>query len=219
MERQAALLPVIAVLKLPAGATPGQVHAALNKTDQHGALPIHDLLDQGDPGLGLVRAMLAAGGDAMLAVAEDYSKELPLHCAAHRLKNADGPAVVELLLARGPPGSATSENRDGRTPLAMAESFNTSPVAEEIKALLRAAMRWRHGAPRAGRRGGGVPGPPLAASPDPLRESLCGVCLGDRDLNSVRPPPHTRTPRSPGDACPPRGRSFPCGLRTVRVRM
>ena len=141
MERQAALLlHVIAVLKLPAGATPGQVHAALNKTDRFGRLPIHLLLRDGDPGLGLVRAMLAAGGDAMLGVADNY-KNLPLHCAAMKLKNADGPAVVELLLARGPPGSAISEASGGRTPLALAEQINRSPAAEGIKALLCAAMR------------------------------------------------------------------------------
>jgi hypothetical protein len=85
--------------------------------------------------------MLDAGGDAMLGVAENSSsKALPLHYAAACLKNAGGPAVVELLLARGPPGSATSKDSSGNTPLVYAE-YNKSPVAEEIKALLRAAMR------------------------------------------------------------------------------
>ena len=112
MERQA-LLPVLAACKLPAGATPGEVHAALNKTNPHGQLPIHDLLNTDDPELGLVRAMLDAGGDATLEVANG-AKDLPLHLAACYLKNADGPAVVELLLARGPPGSATSKNTGGQ---------------------------------------------------------------------------------------------------------
>jgi hypothetical protein len=85
--------------------------------------------------------MLDAGGDAMLGVGNDV-KWLPLHFAAEFLKSADGPAVVELLLARGPPGSATSKNNYGRTPLACAEQrldLSMSPVAEEIAALLRAA--------------------------------------------------------------------------------
>ena len=129
-------------------------------------MPIHRLLGDGDPGPGLVRAMLDAGGDAMLGVT-DNNKFLPLHLAAYGLKNADGPAVVELLLARGPPWSATSD-ACGCTPLFYAERSNKGPVAEEIAALLRAAMRWRHGAPRAGREGGGhrvVPGPPWRPRP------------------------------------------------------
>ena len=92
-----------------------------------------------DPGPGLVRAMLDAGGDAMLGVGDD-GKFLPLHYAAGFLKNAGGPAVVELLLARGPPGSATSKDAGSGTPLVYAE-HNKGPVAEEIKALLRAATR------------------------------------------------------------------------------
>ena len=164
MERQAALLQVIAVLKLPAGATPGEAHAALNKTGPGRQLPIHLLLLYGDPGLGLVRAMLDAGGDAMLGVGDD-SKCLPLHYAAD-LKNADGPAVVELLLVRGPPGSATSKDTSGCTPLVYAEKYNEGPVAAEIAALLRAAMRCRHRAPRASQGGQGVlSGPPWRPRP------------------------------------------------------
>jgi hypothetical protein len=58
----------------------------------------------------------------------------------------DGPAVVELLLADGPPGSAamTSSGVNGKdlTPLAFAEKHNNKgPVAKEIAALLRDAMR------------------------------------------------------------------------------
>jgi hypothetical protein len=177
---------VLAVLKLPAGARPAEVHAALNKAGPGGYLPIHDLLISGDPGPGLVRAMLDAGGDAMLGVGDRW-KALPLHYAAECLKSAGGPAVVELLLARGPPGSATSTDVAGSTPLACAK-YNNGPVAEEIAALLRAATRWRHGAaPRGHRRGGAkgwcLPPPPSAAPPDrpTLRESLCGVCLADRD--------------------------------------
>jgi hypothetical protein len=60
--------------------------------------------------------MLDAGGDAMLGVA-DNNENLPLHLAAATLKNADGPAVVERLLARGPPGRATSTTVSGQTPL------------------------------------------------------------------------------------------------------
>ena len=100
----------------------------------------------------------------MLGVA-DVSNMLPLHWAACKLKNADGPSVVELLLARGPPGSATSTDVAGSTPLACAK-YNNGPVAEEIAALLRAATRWRHGAAPRGHRRGGAKGWCL---PPPLR--------------------------------------------------
>ena len=83
----------------------------------------------------LVRAMLDVGGEAMLAV-PGYDKFLPLHYAALYSRS---PAVVEILLARGPPGSA--EDEGGYTPLYLAEKWNTGPGAAEIKALLRAAMQ------------------------------------------------------------------------------
>jgi hypothetical protein len=173
--------------------------------------------------------MLDAGGDAMLGVADNYYKCLPLHYAAGYLKNADSPAVVELLLARGPPGSATSTGFQGLTPLAMAEQYNKSPVVAKIAALLRAAMRWRHGAPHAGRGGQGVvPSPPWRPRPtDPLRESLCGVCLADRDLNPARAPltlgpcgaqdprgPGPSRPRTPETLGPPRPRTLEAAGRS-----
>jgi hypothetical protein len=123
---------------LPAGTPAAAVHAALNEpVNEHGELPIHTVLRDADPDPELVRAMLDAGGDAMLAV-PDRSKMLPLH---HAARNSSSPAMVALLLARGPAGSARTENANGRTPLACAEHYNTGPAAEEIKALLRAAMR------------------------------------------------------------------------------
>ena len=85
----------------------------------------------------LVGAMLDAGGDAMLAV-PGHCKNLPLHRAAQCSRS---PAVVALLLARGPAGSARARDHNGRTPLVYAELANRGPGAEEIKALLRAAMR------------------------------------------------------------------------------
>ena len=81
--------------------------------------------------------MLDAGGDAMLAVPNNY-KMLPLHRAA---MHSQSPAVVALLLARGPAGSARAETRSGFTPLRSAEEYNRGPGAEEIVALLRAAMQ------------------------------------------------------------------------------
>jgi ankyrin repeat protein len=106
--------------------------------DAYGDLPIHAA--QRDPATGpeLVREMLDAGGEAMLAVpTANQSECLPLHCAAYY---SQSPAVVALLLARGPAGSARAEDEDGWTPLRWAEEYNPGPVAEEIKALLRAAM-------------------------------------------------------------------------------
>ena len=108
-----------------------------NKKDEYGGLPIHRALRAKAPGLELVCAMLDAGGEAMLAV-PGYYKALPLH---HAAKNSRFPAVVALLLARGPAGSARVEDMDGWTPLYRAEHFNKGPGAAEIKALLRAAMR------------------------------------------------------------------------------
>jgi ankyrin repeat protein len=126
---------LLALLGLPAHARPAAVRAALNKKDGHGNLPIHRALRVADPEL--VRAMLDAGGEAMLAVPNSL-KALPLHCAAN---NSRFPAVVALLLARGPVGAARAENWGGYTPLGCAEVLNMSPAAEEIKALLRAAMQ------------------------------------------------------------------------------
>jgi hypothetical protein len=56
--------------------------------------------------------------------------------------------VVALVLARGPAGAPRAKTAAGDTPLDKAEKYNTGPgrsrsrlAAEEIKALLRAAMR------------------------------------------------------------------------------
>jgi hypothetical protein len=46
---------------------------------------------------------------------------LPLHHAAHC---SSSPAVVALLLARGPAGSVRAESVHGNTPLALAEEFS-----------------------------------------------------------------------------------------------
>ena len=124
------------MLGLPAYATPAAVRAALNKKDWAGALPIHNALRAAATGPELVRAMLDAGGEAMLGVPDDNYKYLPLHCAAQYSRS---PAVVEILLARGPPGAARAKDSYGRTPLDLA-GLNESPAAEEIKALLRAAI-------------------------------------------------------------------------------
>jgi hypothetical protein len=135
---QAARNPaLLGLLELPAGAAPGAVRAALNKKNEYGDLPIHDALRDAATGPELVRAMLDAGGEAMLAV-PGWNKSLPLHRAA---VNSWSAAMVEILLARGPAGAARAKTATGRTPLAIAEQFNTGPAAAEIKALLRAAMR------------------------------------------------------------------------------
>ena len=81
--------------------------------------------------------MLDAGGDAMLGV-PGLGKKLPLHRAA---SYSWSPAVVALLLARGPADSALAEDASGLTPLWWAEQLNTGPGVAKIKALLRAAMR------------------------------------------------------------------------------
>jgi hypothetical protein len=128
---------LLALLKLPAGAAPEKVRAALNKKDGDGDVPIHDALRDPATGPELVRAMLDAGGEAMLGVPDRY-KCLPLHWAA---RNSRFPAVVALLLARGPAGALRAETEGGNTPLAFAEKFNRGPGVAEIKALLRAAMQ------------------------------------------------------------------------------
>jgi hypothetical protein len=134
---QAAPTPaLLARLKLPAGAPVGKVRAALNKKDGYGNLPIHCALCDAATGPELVRAMLDAGGEAMLAV-PGQNKRLPLHFAA---SNSPSPAVVEILLTRGPAGALRAENGDGSTPLDYAW-YNRGPAAAEIKALLRAAMQ------------------------------------------------------------------------------
>jgi hypothetical protein len=137
---------LLQLLRLPAGAPAGVVHAALNTKDWAGDLPIHDALRDAATGPELVHAMLDAGGEAMLAV-PGSGKWLPLHRAASHSRS---PAVVEILLARGPAGAARATTHRpglfagpgaaGRTPLALAEEFNTGPAVAEIKALLRAAM-------------------------------------------------------------------------------
>ena len=115
----------------------GIVRAALNEPAANGDLPIHIALEDEAPGPELVRAMLEVGGDAMLAVTGQH-KQLPLHWAAY---HSPFPAVVALLLERGPAGALQAETASGKTPLLCAEVCNTSPGAAEIKALLRAAMR------------------------------------------------------------------------------
>ena len=80
--------------------------------------------------------MIDAGGEAMLAVPGN-GKSLPLHVAAW---HSPSPAVVALLLARGPAGALRAEDEYGHTPLYLAERGNDGPGAAEIKALIRAAM-------------------------------------------------------------------------------
>jgi hypothetical protein len=130
---------LLGLLKLPAGAAAGKVRAALNEPNEYGNLPIHRALSDKATGPELVHAMLDAGGDAMLAVPGDY-KQLALHLAANY---SPFPAVVALLLARGPAGSSRAETTNGRaeTPLDRAEKYNKGPGAAEIKALLRATMQ------------------------------------------------------------------------------
>jgi hypothetical protein len=135
---QAARNPVLlALLELAAGAAPEKVHAALNKKDEYGDLPIYSALKNKATGPELVRAMLDAGGEAMLAVPGTF-KLLPLHYAAG---NSPFPALVALLLARGPAGAVRAQTMNGETPLGTAERCNKGPGAAEIKALLRAAMQ------------------------------------------------------------------------------
>jgi hypothetical protein len=124
-------------LGLPAGAPPEKVRAALNKKDGDGDLPIHDALYDEGTGPELIRAMLDAGGEAMLAVS-GKAKCLPLHWAA---RFSPSPAVVALLLARGSAGALRAKDGGGYTPLALAERHNRGPAAAEIAALLRAAMQ------------------------------------------------------------------------------
>jgi hypothetical protein len=133
---QATQAQLLGRLELPAGAPVGEVRAALNKKNRDGNLPIHRALCDPATGPELVRAMVDAGGEAMLAV-PGFCKALPLHYAAEYSRS---PAVVEILLARGPPGAARAEDGQGRTPLWCAEEYNKGPAAAEIKALLRAAM-------------------------------------------------------------------------------
>ena len=125
------------LLGLPAGAAAGKVRAALNKKDEHGDLPIHRALRDKAASPELVHAMLDAGGEAMLAV-PGSDKDLPLHVAA---RNSPFPAVVALLLARGPAGTLQAKTWGGNTPLRCVEAYNRGPGAAEIKALLQAAMR------------------------------------------------------------------------------
>jgi hypothetical protein len=57
---------LLRLLKLPAGAPAGAVRAALNAPGGNGDLPIHRALHDKVTGPELVRAMLDAGGEAML---------------------------------------------------------------------------------------------------------------------------------------------------------
>ena len=117
------------------GAPAEKVRAALNQKDRSRDLPIHRALRDEAPGPELVHARLDAGGEAMLGVPSN-NKLLPFHVAA---QNSPFPAVVALLLARGPAGSARAEDEDGHTPLWFAQ-FNEGPGAAEIEALVQAAM-------------------------------------------------------------------------------
>jgi hypothetical protein len=135
---QAARNPeLLALLRLPAGALAGEVRAALNKKNGCGEMPIHCALYDTATGPELVGAMLDAGGEAMLGVL-GYGKYLPLYYAAQHSRS---PAVVALLLARGPAGAAQAKDGLGRTPLRHAEVYNKGPGAAEIAALLRAATQ------------------------------------------------------------------------------
>jgi hypothetical protein len=127
---------LLALLGLPARAPAGNVRVVLNQPaeDGYGNLPIHRALRDEATSLELVRAMLDAGGEAMLGV-PGGGNCLPLHIAANK---SPFPAVVALLLARGPAGSARPRDGYGDTPLDRAEQVNTGPGAAEIKALLRA---------------------------------------------------------------------------------
>jgi hypothetical protein len=87
-------------------------------------------------GTKLVHAVLDVGGDAMLGVLNS-GKGLSLHLAAWK---STQPAVVALLLARGPAGSARAVTAGGCTPLYFAANNKDSPAAKEIEALLRSAM-------------------------------------------------------------------------------
>ena len=149
------------------------VHAALNKKifdaggryrRHFGSLPIHIALDgsfdgtnhfdgtrrNALPGAGpeLVRAILDAGGDAMLRIENRDGlgdRKLPLHVAA---EYSWSPAVIKLLLARGPTRPKYGPNIEylgqaQRNEMHRAPDcarHNKGPAAEEIKALLRAAM-------------------------------------------------------------------------------
>jgi hypothetical protein len=130
---------LLGLLKLPADAAAWAVRSALNKPDQNGNLPVHRALcDVATSSPELVGAMLDAGGEAMLGVPGLF-KRLPLHYAA--AYKSQSPAVVALLLARGPAGAARAKDVNGRTPLWHAEQGNDGPGAAEIGALLRAAKR------------------------------------------------------------------------------
>ena len=130
---------LLGLLQLPPGSPAPAVRAALNKPDGYagwvrwmGTLRGEAEWD-GYAAIGpeLVRWTLDAGGDAMLAV-PGSGKSLPLHLAARYSRS---PAVVALLLARGPAGSVRAKNVAGNTPLRLAE-FNRGPGAGKIKALL-----------------------------------------------------------------------------------
>ena len=110
---------LLAQLGLRAGTPAGEGRAALYKKSWSGNLPIHDALRDEATGPELVRAMLDAGGEAMLAV-PGFFKFLPLHVAA---RNSPFPAVVALLLASGPAGSARAEGEGGRPPFVPRPTF------------------------------------------------------------------------------------------------
>ena len=136
---------LLGLLQLPPGSPAPAVRAALNKPDGYAGWVRWMGTLRGEAGWDgyaatgpeLVRWTLDAGGDAMLGV-PGRSKSLPIHWAAGY---SQSPAVVALLLARGPAGSARAKTESGRTPLDLAEQYNEGPAAAEIKALLQAAMQ------------------------------------------------------------------------------
>ena len=96
------ILELLGLVVLSAGAPAGRVRAAVNEPDRFGEPPIHPALRNEATGPELVRAMLEAGGEAMLGV-PGRSKKLPLHYTVY----SSWPlAVLELLLARGRAGLA-----------------------------------------------------------------------------------------------------------------
>jgi hypothetical protein len=154
---------LLALLGLEVGAAPKAVRIALGEQDGNGHLPIHHALLCKDPGVELVRAMLDAGGDTMLALSNNH-KEQPLHYAAG---NSTRAATVGLMLARadmpapagcitgasgqsmrrwiGADGLVRAKNKFGSTPLALAWEYNTGPEKAQIVALLQRTLGARVG--------------------------------------------------------------------------
>jgi hypothetical protein len=73
----------------------------------------------------------------MLGVAGGGMAMLPLHCTTY---HSWSPAVVAMLLARGPGKAARAKTVRGHTPVDFADNWNKGPGMEDIKALLRDAL-------------------------------------------------------------------------------